>query len=256
MFEILGISGKKQSGKNTMANYINGLILKRRELIDNFYLGRRGELIIVTKTPDGKEEQGLFDVTRKDDGFVSYAEMELWPYVKVYSFADGLKKMCIKFFNMKPEQVYGTDAQKNTPVNIKHEDMPDRRFMSEERQEDMVTGFMSAREFMQDFGTNIMRQMYEPIWVESTIKTILSEQTKLAIIADVRFPNEVKAIQDNGGKVIRLTRDKHNDYHHSECALDEDNFDWSNFDVVIDNSLGGVDLLCKEVDKLRSLWGG
>ena len=50
---------------------------------------------------------------------------------------------------------------------------------------------------------------------------IQKEQSELAIIADVRFPNEAKAIEDAGGKVVRLTRRVREDNHSSEVALDD-----------------------------------
>ena len=61
---------------------------------------------------------------------------------------------------------------------------------------DWKEGPMTAREFMQFFGTDIMRNIYEPIWIKSTIKKIQREQSELAIIADVRFPNEADVIKD------------------------------------------------------------
>lgn len=82
-------------------------------------------------------------------------------------------------------------------------------------------GPMTAREFMQFLGTDIMRKIYEPIWVKSCINKIKREQSELAIIADVRFPNEAKAIEDAGGVLLRLTRDIFHDNHSSEIALDD-----------------------------------
>jgi len=57
-------------------------------------------------------------------------------------------------------------------------------------------------------------------------------QTELAIVPDCRFPNEVEAIKEAGGKVIRLTRSPHEDSHLSENALTDD---YQGFDCVIDN---------------------
>ena len=39
----------------------------------------------------------------------------MWPYVKLYSFADELKRICVELFNIPYECVYGTDEQKNQP---------------------------------------------------------------------------------------------------------------------------------------------
>ena len=205
----------------------------------------------MTTDSNGKSGEGVFDVTRKDLSFIEYAEINMWPHVKLYSFADSLKSMCVEFFGLTPSQVYGTNDQKNTETHMRWKDMPsvpDSRWM-------VNTGAargtnMTAREFMQHFGTNVMRQMYGPVWVEHAINTILSEQTELAIVADVRFPNEVEAIQKAGGTVIRLTRNKLKDSHDSETALDKSKYEWSNFDHVVDNSRGGVDNLCSKISSL------
>ena len=86
---------------------------------------------------------------------------------------------------------------------------------------------MTAREFMQFFGTDVMRKMYEPIWVKSCIKKIQQEQSELAIIADVRFPNEAKVIEEAGGTVLRIKRNTKKDDHISESSLD--NYTFTNY---------------------------
>ena len=101
---------------------------------------------------------------------------------------------------------------------------------------------MTAREFMQFFGTDVMRKMYEPIWVSSCIKKIQQEQSELAIIADVRFPNEAKAIEKAGGTLIRLTRQTIEDNHSSEVALDD-----YPFTDYIDNQDNSIDSLMVKV---------
>lgn len=226
MVKILGISGKKQSGKNTAANHIHGLVLTKLKLARDFCLDDSGNLVILTSDSSGVVDWGEFNVTRKDSDFVNYAEYNIWPHIKMYSFADGLKNLCVEFFGLKPEQVYGTDEQKNQEVpHLCWKNMPNT--------DGEETGAMTAREFMQHFGTDVMREMYEPVHVNHAIDKILSEKPALAIIPDVRFPNEVRAIQDAGGKVIRLTRSTKQDDHASECGLDQENFDWDNFDCII-----------------------
>ncbi|MQF98476.1 MAG: hypothetical protein FI729_02965 [SAR202 cluster bacterium] len=228
MARILGISGKKQSGKNTTANYIHGNILKELNLARDFYIEEdTGTLVIETRDSTGRYGWGEFDVCRKDTSFVQYAEREIWPYVKMYSFADGLKNLCVEFFGLKPDQVYGTDERKNEKIpHLLWENMPSGKNKK---------GPMTAREFMQFFGTDIMRSMHGTVHVDHAISRIKAEGSALSIIADVRFPNEVKSIQEAGGKVIRLTRQTSDDCHASECGLDKENFDWSNFDAVVEN---------------------
>jgi hypothetical protein len=57
----------------------------------------------------------------------------------------------------------------------------------------------------------------------------------LAIIPDCRFPNEVDAIKQCGGLVIRLDLDPFSSSSPSESALDPDYYDWNNFDMVVQN---------------------
>jgi hypothetical protein len=240
MVNIIGISGKKQSGKNTMANYLHGEILKRTGTVSDFEIDANGSLIITTSV-DGDVEHGVLDVTRRDSQFTSYAHAHMWPYVKLYSFADGLKQVCMDFFDLSFEQAYGTNEQKNTACQVFWEDLPTKTSNK---------GNMTARELLQYFGTDIMRKMLQDVWVNHTIKTINREQSGLAIIADIRFPNEVEAVKRNKGKVVRLTRELIEDSHSSEVALDKANYDWDNFDFIINNSKGSITNFCKEIDKL------
>ena len=244
--KIIGISGKKQSGKNTMANFINGVVLKKMGAIDDFSISEYGELVIETIVDDAVEE-GVLDVTRKDATFVNYAEVDLWPYVKIYSFADGLKTLCMDFFDLSFEQVYGTDEQKNTETNVCWSDLPTPNVQIRSKK-------MTARELLQYFGTDIMRRMNTNVWVNHAIRTIKKECSQIAIIPDVRFPNEVSSIKEAGGKVVRLERQFKEDSHSSECALDKENYDWNNFDLIIDNSSGGTQEFVDEVAKsIRAL---
>ena len=103
--KIIGISGKKQSGKNTFANYVNGSILKKYGLVDDFSINKEGQLQVKTENAHGKKDWGILDITRKDDEFCSYAKDNIWPFVKVYHFADYLKKICVDLFDLTPQQV-------------------------------------------------------------------------------------------------------------------------------------------------------
>jgi hypothetical protein len=116
-------------------------------------------------------------------------------------------------------------------------------------------GPMSGREFMQFFGTEIGRKMYAPIWINSTIKRIVAERSGLALITDVRFPDEIAAIKKAGGYVFRLNRNPQSDTHSSETALDEDVYDWDNFDVVVDNKNLTLQETCDAVERYSKSFG-
>ena len=73
--------------------------------------------------------------------------------------------------------------------------------------------------------------MYGNVWVEATIRKIKADKAEFALVTDVRFPNEVESIQQEGGIVIRLTKQKFEDTHQSETALDS----FGAFDFTIKN---------------------
>lgn len=244
--KIIGISGRKQAGKNTVANYINGHVLMSKNMITDFYIDKGGKLIIQTTDSSGEVGFGEFDTTRKDKIFTEYAHKELWPYIKIYHFADPLKEMVINLFGLTYQQVYGTDDDKNTLTNLLWENMPERP--------ENKSGPMTARDLLQHFGTNIVRKMYNNSWVNATINRIINEDSEISIIPDVRFPNEIKAIKDNGGIVIRLTRDLHHSLHDSEKALDKEYFDWNNFDLVLDNEGLSIEQLCELLKVNSRIW--
>lgn len=241
---ILGISGKKQAGKTTVANIIHGEVLAHNKMINDYNISEQGKLVIKTSNSKNQEGWGEFDIERKDEEFVEYAHYNMWPHVKLYNYADPVKDMCINLFGFTYQQAYGTDEQKNeTLSDIRWEDMP--RFQNMKLMKKMPVdakkswnwreGEMTAREFMQFFGTDIMRKIHPNVWTNACLNKITKEGSDLAVVADVRFPNEVEAINRAGGKVLRLERDVHNDNHESETALSAENYDHSNFWHVIDN---------------------
>jgi hypothetical protein len=255
LMKILGIAGRKQSGKNTTANILHGVVLRENELVKDWSIGPEGQLMILTDNSQGQEGWGEFDVTRKDQAFTQYAEHSMWPHVKLYSFADSLKWICSELFDIPEECVWGNEQQKNQlQEHLLWQNMPkaiNSTMMKKivtapdaKRSFDWKEGPMTAREFMQFFGTDVCRKMFESVWVNSCIKKIQREQSELAIIADVRFPNEAKAIEDAGGKVVRLTRKVFDDNHSSEVALDD-----YPFTDYIDNKDNSIDSLMVKVKK-------
>ena len=224
---ILGLSGKKQSGKNTclnwiLANYVVGLGLVEKAMVDE-----KGRLIVAAET-DGQITPAILDVDHP--AARDYLSEYVWPFVKNYSFATPLKTFCMQVFGLTYEQVYGTNEQKNTPTQLRWEDMPGLF----DSYGEPPRGYMTARAVLQYFGSNVCRKMYSDCWVAATIGKIARQNPQLAVITDVRFPNEVKGIQAAGGKVLRFTRSPFakQDEHVSETALD----DYDGFDAVLDNS--------------------
>ena len=122
---------------------------------------------------------------------------------KIYSFADPLKKnICMDILGLTHDQCYGSDDNKNELTNNYWNDKQ-----------------LTAREVMQFVGTDIFRKMQNNIWVDATLKQIDQDQPELAIISDCRFPNEVLALKDIGGLIIKLTRNPYNLFRHRNIKI-------------------------------------
>jgi hypothetical protein len=245
---MLAFSGKKQSGKNTLCNFLHGQQLRAFGIIDGFEITTDGELVVDTILRDesGKDTRGkgFIDITRIDLEFAVWAMDSVWPFVKHYAFATALKEILIALFDIPKEMVYGTDEQKDQLTQYKWENMPVKVKGK--------SGFMTGREFMQYFGTDICREMYSDIWINRTLKDIAQEESKFSIISDARFENEIEAVQKAGGKVIRLTRSlKGKDIHKSELSLDN----YNGFDAIIDNQNMTIEESCQELTKILEEWG-
>ena len=98
-------------------------------------------------------------------------------------------------------------------------------------------------------------QMYDGIWVDSCIGRYKGQNT---VIADTRFPNEVKQIRAHGGKIILVKRGQDPDWfvnyvegnieptgiHSSEYAWAKEEFDF-----IIENN-GTKEQLYEKIDAL------
>ena len=265
---ILAFAGNKQSGKTTCSNFIHGYQLRSHNIVGGFSITEKGELVVATEFIDskGEKEQGhaLLDVKRVDLEFAEWAVYNMWPYVKSYSFADPLKNIATELFDIKEENIRGTDIQKNAKIPITWESMPGvitcaktaklapvKKLIEEGSLIYHKKGKMTGREFLQFFGSEVCRKIYEEIWVSRLIKDVESEGSLLAVIDDCRYPNEDEAIQNAGGKVIRLTRSNYKDSHKSENAFDED----YEFDAVIDNQNMSIQETHTEIIKAIEDWG-
>lgn len=144
---------------------------------------------------------------------------------RVYSFADPLKQdICINILGLTYAQCYGSDEDKNTLTDLVWDGK-----------------ILTAREAMEIIGTDIFRRLKNNVWVDATLNKIRKDNVDLAIIPDCRFPNEVNTILDNSGYVIRLTLDPFNSQSNSEKALDENNYDWNKFSLIINNQKMTID---------------
>lgn len=239
---ILGISGRKQSGKTTTGNFIISLKLAELGVADKIDIDKQGRIVVSDLFGD-TNYAGVLDVSiRKNDFMLNKLYEVLDPYIKVYSFADPLKQdICMNMLGLTYEQCYGSDEDKNSPTEIMWESIPG---LNSGR-----IGPMTAREVMEVIGTDIFRKIKQNVWVEATLRKIEKEKSQLAIIVDCRFPNEVNSIIETSGKVIRLTRNPFDSDATAEKALDRDVYDWSKFNYVCQNDEMSIYDQCMDIQK-------
>lgn len=247
---IIGLAGKKQSGKNTKSNFLHGYLMKKKDVIESFRQDEKGQLIVsaLFQTPDGYEKgEGVLDLNNDTPGFLNYCEDKIWPYIKQYSFAGALKEVC-SLFGIDPKLLDGDDDAKNTLTHLRWENMPGvvptgimfsayNNGYNDLEQDFQSLGLivhepgqMTAREVMQFVGSDIFRKMHPTVWLDIVKKQIEEEKVPLAIITDVRFPHEVDWIRENGKTVCLLKNSDTKSTHNSEQITE-----YPHHDLIIDN---------------------
>jgi hypothetical protein len=240
------LSGKKQSGKSTTCMYIAARFINQQTKSDIYSVNEKGELLY--KGMPYHTQTAVNDIIAEYD-------------VKVYSFADPLKRFCIDVLGAPEEGCYGTDEQKNAPIeHLMWENLPlglrpgegdflDVSFGGGHTvYEKYKCGNLSGRELMQTFGTNICRSLYYDCWARGTFNSI-----PLALICDGRFPNEINMGNTLKAKTVRLLRAPHvNDQHPSETALDD--FPLDQYSYVLDNREMSLEEHCQVMDSTIDEW--
>lgn len=105
--------------------------------------------------------------------------------VHIMGFADPLKQIARRLYDLSPEQTHG--ALKET-VDPRWEKTP--------------------REIMQVLGTEVGRGIHAETWVRAARRewSVHLGLGNCVVVADVRYPNEVKTIREDGGVVWRIRR--------------------------------------------------
>lgn len=131
---------------------------------------------------------------------------------------------------------------------------------------------ITPRWILQYWGTEVCRRgFHDDIWIASLENKLRNSQDDV-VISDCRFPNEIKAIRNQGGVVIRVVRGPEPDWYNDAVAVNagSTNIRWSiakmnmdklsihasetawvgtDFDAVLDNN-GTLDELYKQVNDL------
>ncbi len=150
--------------------------------------------------------------------------------------------------------------------------------LDEERWKNKVTPCgKTIRELLQIVGTDWCRSLWPDVWTNAMAREVdRCGAGALVLIPDVRFPNEVRFIQERGGHVIRLLRAPLEDTHPSETALDEMGMNtdglgvWKHrlpgqysdtvitepgFDAIIDNREMSIEEQNRAVDQVLDVCG-
>jgi len=195
--QIIGFAGHKQSGKNTACNFILATKLAELGVSKSTRLTDLGEIEVTDILDETVSGQEWMPFKPPHVDVESLFDNELGKFVKIYSFAQKLKQLCVDVLGLDKDLVFGNDQQKNTKTHIKWDNI---------KSSTKNKGYMTVREILQYVGTDMFRGLDPTIWVNACINQIKKEQPELALVSDVRFENEVKAIQNEGGYVIGLTR--------------------------------------------------
>lgn len=131
---------------------------------------------------------------------------------------------------------------------------------------------LTPRWVLQHLGTDILRKNFnDDIWIAS-IEAKMRKTTDNIVISDVRFPNEIKAIHNAGGRVFRIKRGPEPDWYNDARILNQGqtNMNWTmaklkmaelkihnsewawigqKFDATIDNN-GTIDAFCEQIKNL------
>jgi hypothetical protein len=129
---------------------------------------------------------------------------------------------------------------------------------------------LTPRLVLQKWGTEVARKSWhDDTWIAS-LEYKLTKAHNDIVITDVRFPNEIRAVKDAGGIVIRVTRGLEpswygvalaaNSYPQpnasteilNELGIHPSEWAWvgTKFDAVIDNNSIGLDNLYRQVKNL------
>lgn len=133
----------------------------------------------------------------------------------IIKFADKLYEVVKVLFNIDRDII-----EKSPDLNIK--------------EKLIVYNDKSLRFFLQQFGTEFIREKIgKNFWIDTLIQNNLQLiENNNAIIADVRFLNELNCINDYKNiKILIINNNTSTDSHSSETLLEP-----NNFDIVLDNS--------------------
>ena len=120
------------------------------------------------------------------------------------SFASSLKDACAVIFDWPREMLEG-----NTDESRVWREIPDEWWAK-----NLGIENFSPRLALQVVGTDVIRNNFsDKIWFLTLKNRIRKNTDKNFVISDVRFPNELDFIRENGGYILRVTRGKNPEWY-------------------------------------------
>ena len=235
---IVGIKGRKGSGKDTVASMIHyimavGPSYANFDAWEKYDKSPKDDLDVPTlhfadKIKDDLSE--IFDINRECFDSHEYKD------VKYYLFQNNT------FITSKEQKEYPRheitliDLQENTLANWR-----------ESFRDNCV---IKLRTLMQWYGTEVLRHnIGANVWVDCLMNKArkYKDYYGYTVIADVRYMNEASAIYLNGGKIIHLIKTDNSNAEHTSEVIHKDNRDY-----VIDNNGTLLGLFYKVLEFVKS----
>ena len=217
--KLIGVSGKAQSGKDEFGKIYKYIIDHYR----NGYKWKPNEEDYLSWQKNGHEKTS---------------------FIETKKYADKLKDIVCILINCTREQLED-EVFKSTPLGqewgkfkittseglVKYvHDMPEvKTHIKNDAYLDFEYIQMTPRLMLQLLGTDCGRHIIHPnIWTNALMKEYDNLKNPEWIITDVRFPNEVKAIEERGGFVVRMVRYPQSIVRHVNHQYIHETFDIEN----------------------------
>ena len=153
--------------------------------------------------------------------------------VKRTAFAEPLKEFCHQVFGFSHEDM-ATEEGKQKVSNIRWEEIQSAPMIQDGYMG--RTGFMTIREVLQYFGSNICRNRFlDRIWAQGPFAR--ETNADVVIVTDCRFRNELEEARKNNAIIFHVHRTPSptgKDEHISEKDLD--GVEWRNFERILNDS--------------------
>jgi hypothetical protein len=237
---LIGLSGKAGSGKDTVARMIQYALSPAMQVtcrMEEFLKlggahalgGGSSPVAWETRQFAGKLKQiaslltGIPQHRFEDQEFKKSELPEAWSAWRVVTYRDGERQVSEASYE---EQ----DSAETHALVLQHKY---RKHASDQKvrvEAELLP--MTARQLLQKIGTDCLRDnLHNQVWINALFADFnLVPQAGFPkwIVTDLRFPNEVAALEERGGIPLRIVRPGHHltGEHPSETALDEHPFSY------------------------------